>query len=98
MVIEEEYRNHDRLLMIRTIDTDKSDDTYRQHAKKIAGFLNLRYEETEGSNHLLKRLIHQVWGRGFVRVEPGQEIKKEDFLTYEQEEKEVIGKCKLLES
>jgi hypothetical protein len=53
----------------------------REYTQKTAARLDLRYEEIEGTPHMLKRMIEQDWGDDFVVVEPGQPITTAHFLS-----------------
>ncbi|MBU1671948.1 MAG: DUF1638 domain-containing protein [Actinobacteria bacterium] len=56
-------------------------DEYRDFARAMAGFLELQFVEIPGSNRMLEMLLAGEWTDEFVVVEPGVEIRFEDFST-----------------
>lgn len=52
----------------------------RTYAREMATQFNMSYAETEADSSLLRRLIQFEWKHDFVVVQPGREIRLEDFL------------------
>jgi hypothetical protein len=55
---------------------------YRRQAREIAERFDLRFEEIEGSNALVKKLLEGPWDEEFIVVEPGEELAHEDYFLY----------------
>ncbi len=72
-------KNYTRLAYIDTGHQDQA--RYQDYARMVADRLQLRYEEIEGANTLVKRLLLGPWDDDFVIVEPGQTITYADFVT-----------------
>ncbi len=54
-------------------------DRYRDFARAMAEFLCLEFAEIPGSNRMLEMLLAGDWTGEFLVVEPGAEIRFEDF-------------------
>jgi hypothetical protein len=72
-------RHYTRMVYIQmpnasTVEAD------REYSKKTAARFDMRYEEMQGTSHLLKDMIEQNWDGNFVVVEPGQPITANHFL------------------
>lgn len=64
------------------IDTGtENQDYYRQYARDVAAKFDLRFEEVEGSNDLIYRMLYGPWDDDFVVAQPGQTIRYIDFKT-----------------
>ena len=74
--------NYTRLAFINTGLKDL--DAYRGEARQIAERFELRYEEIEGSNALVKQLLLGPWDDGFVVVPPGEEVQHEHYFRQDQ--------------
>jgi hypothetical protein len=62
------------------IDTGEPDmDKYREYAQREAAFFGLNYEEIQGSDDLIRKLLGGEWGDEFVVVEPGGVAEPEMF-------------------
>ena len=72
-------KNYTRLAYIDTGQRDQ--DRYRDHARMVAEAFQLRYEEVQGSNRLIEKLLQGPWDDEFVVAEPGQTIAYADFQT-----------------
>lgn len=70
--------NYKRLALINTGQYEI--DRYRDFARRMAEQFNLRYEEIEGSDALVKKLIHGPWDQDFVVLQPGEAFRLEHFL------------------
>jgi hypothetical protein len=71
-------RNYTRLAFINTGLQGLAG--YRRQAREIATRFNLRYEEIEGSNALVKKLLLGPWDDEFIVVAPGQVLQHEDYF------------------
>jgi hypothetical protein len=77
-VIREELKNYKR---IAVVDSGNGiSEEHRAHARENARFLNLRYEEIKGSLDYFARMLREPWGKDFLILRPGQEVKQEFFL------------------
>jgi hypothetical protein len=70
-------QNYTRLALIDS--GNYQSEAYHKYAKMVADYFGLTYEEIRGSNELLEKFIHGIWGRGFVVVSPGQMVKYDQF-------------------
>lgn len=77
-VMQTMFAHYKRLLFINT--GHKELGKYRDHARRAAKQLNLRYEEMKGSRDLIKKIIHGPWGEDFIVARPGEAIKLAQFL------------------
>jgi len=76
--IKEELKNYTRIALV---DTGLHLlEAHRKHARENAQFLNLRYEEIEGSLEFFKKMLQGSWERDFIVLNPGQEVVQELFL------------------
>lgn len=78
-IVGEMMRPYKRLVYIKTGDADEEGD--RQYSQEMAARFNMRYEERLGTSELLRRMVEQNWDGEFVVVDPGQEVKLEQFLS-----------------
>ena len=76
-LIEMEYANYKRVVYIHTVEAP---DRYIEHAKEVADFLGVAFEEREGSLKLLEKLIAGNWDREFIINPPGQIVIARNFL------------------
>ena len=72
-------KNYTRLVYIDTGHQDQK--KYQDYARAVAEKFHLRYEEIEGSNRLIKKLLLGPWDHDFVVAAPGQTITYADFQT-----------------
>jgi hypothetical protein len=72
-------KNYTRLAYINTGHQDQA--RYQDYARMLADKFQLRYEEIEGADTLVKKLLLGPWDDDFVVVEPGQTITYADFQT-----------------
>ena len=70
-------KNYTRLAYIDTGHQDQ--DKYQDYARMVAGQFQLRYEEIQGANTLVKKLLLGPWDGDFVVAKPGQTITYADF-------------------
>jgi hypothetical protein len=69
--------NYKRLALINTGQYEL--EHYREYAQHMAERFNLRYEEIEGSDILVQKMLTGLWGEEFVVVQPGEMILLEHF-------------------
>jgi hypothetical protein len=77
-VIREELKNYTRIALVQS--ELGMTETHREHARENARFLNLRYEEIQGSLEFFRRIIRGPWHKDFVLLSPGEEATQEMFL------------------
>jgi hypothetical protein len=77
-VIREELKNYKRIAVVDSGNGISGE--HRAHARENARFLNLRYEEIKGSLDYFARMLREPWGKDFLILHPGQEVKQEFFL------------------
>lgn len=65
-------KNYTRLALINTGQYDI--ERYREYVRRTADRFGLRYEEIEGSNTLVKKMLEGDWDEEFVVVKPGETI------------------------
>jgi hypothetical protein len=71
-------RNYTRLALINTGQYEL--ERYRDYACQTAVRFGLRFEEIEGSNALVKKMIEGKWDDDFVVVKPGETIRYHHFF------------------
>lgn len=71
-------KNYTRLALINTGQYEI--ERYRQYTRQTAERFGLRFEEIEGSNELVKKLLTGDWDDEFVIVKPGESISLEHFF------------------
>ncbi len=71
--------HYKRLALINTGQYEL--ERYRAYAREEADRFGLRYEEIEGSDDLVKRMIDGPWDDQFVVVPPGEVIRFEHFFS-----------------
>lgn len=70
-------KNYTRMVFINTGNYES--EYYRERSKKSAEELNLRFEEIQGSNSLITKMIFGPWDEEFVIVPPGRTLTFLDF-------------------
>jgi hypothetical protein len=70
--------NYKRLALINTGQYEL--ERYREYARRTAERFGLRYEEIEGSDALVKKMIFGPWDDDFVVVQPGELIRYDHFF------------------
>ncbi len=72
-------KNYTRLALI---DTGRDADLtkYREYAQTLAQRWDLRFEEIQGSNELVRRMLFGPWDGDFVVAAPGETIRLDHFL------------------
>lgn len=71
-------KNYTRLAFINTGLQDL--DRYREHTKKTAERFDLRYEEIQGKNDLVKKMLNGPWDEEFVVIKPGETSTYQQFF------------------
>jgi len=71
-------KNYKRLAFI---NTGKSADLakYHDHSKMIADKFELQYEELQGSDYLIKKMLYGPWDDNFITVRQGDSVQFIDF-------------------
>jgi hypothetical protein len=72
------YGNYKRLALINTGQYEL--DRYRIFTRNTAETYGLRYEEIEGSDALVRKLLEGPWDEEIVVIEPGETFKLDQFL------------------
>jgi hypothetical protein len=70
--------NYKRLALIDTGQYEL--ERYRDYARQAAERFNLRFEEIEGSNALVKKMIYGPWDDEIVLAPPGQPFRYDQFF------------------
>jgi hypothetical protein len=82
-LINQILKNYKRLAFINTGSNNLK--YYRDHARSMAERFNLRYEEIQGSDVLIKKLLYGPWDREFVIIPPRRSVSFFDFRNNRQE-------------
>jgi hypothetical protein len=70
--------NYRRLALINTGQYEL--EKYRAYARSTAERFGLRFEEIEGSDVLVKRMLFGPWDEDFVVIEPGEVFTLQQFI------------------
>lgn len=77
--IELQYKNYSRLAFIYNDPSYLNE--YRDYTKKVAEFLNIKYEEVKGANDYFIKLCSGDWNEeDFIIVPPGNSVTEKDFF------------------
>jgi hypothetical protein len=76
-IINQILKNYTRLAFINTGNNKL--EYYREHARRMAKRFNLRYEEIQGSDVIIKKMLYGPWDDEFVIIPPGRTISFFDF-------------------
>lgn len=76
-IIHSLLKNYTRLALINTGQYEL--EHYRELTRKMAAQFNLRYEEIEGSDSLVKKMLYGPWDEDFVIAPPGKTVTFMDF-------------------
>jgi len=76
-IINKILKNYTRLAFINTGNNEL--EHYRDLARSLAEQFGLRYEEIEGSDVLIKKMIYRPWDDEFIIIPPGKTISFFDF-------------------
>jgi hypothetical protein len=71
-IINQILKNYTRLAFINTGNNKM--EYYREHARSMAERFNLRYEEIQGSDIIIKKMLYGSWDDEFVIIPPGKII------------------------
>jgi hypothetical protein len=74
--------NYTRLALINTGQYEM--EKYRDYTQKTADKFNLRYEEIEGSDALVKKMVFGPWDDEFVVINPGETFTMDQFFQFEK--------------
>lgn len=78
-IMERLYKNYSRLAFIYN-DLSHLNE-YRDYAKKVADFLNIKYEEVKGTNDYFIKLVSGNWNQeDFIIVLPGNSVEEKEFF------------------
>jgi hypothetical protein len=69
-IINQILKNYTRLAFIDTGNNKLK--YYREHARSMAERFNLRYEEIQGSDVIIKRMLYGPWNDELVIIPPGK--------------------------
>ena len=75
--------NYKRLALINTGQYEL--ENYRDYARRTAEKFGLRYEEIEGSDTLVRKMLYGPWDDEFVVIEAGESFTLRQFLGQSQE-------------
>ena len=70
--------NYKRLALINTGQYEIQ--KYREYAQRTAQRFNLRYEEIEGSEAMVRKLLFGPWNDEFIVLRPGERFTLSQFL------------------
>ena len=70
--------HYKRLALINTGQSDLQ--KYREYTQRIARQFGLRYEEIQGSDLLVRKMLLGPWDDDFVVIEPGETFNLQQFL------------------
>ncbi|ATW25815.1 DUF1638 domain-containing protein [Candidatus Formimonas warabiya] len=76
-LIEEEYKNYQRVVFIHTVGDCDEDVKY---SKEVAGFLKVKFCEVQGSLRYFERLVNGEWDTEFLVIPPGRTISLNHFM------------------
>lgn len=70
--------NYTRLALINTGQYEI--EKYRNYTRETADKFNLRYEEIDGSDALVKKMLFGPWDEEFVVIQPGETYRLDQFF------------------
>jgi hypothetical protein len=76
-IINQIFKNYTRLAFIATGDNNL--EYYREHARSMAERFSLRYEEIQGSDVIIRKMLYGPWNDEFVIIPPGKTVSFFDF-------------------
>lgn len=71
-IASESMKHYRRAVLIKTDGQDPG--ASREYVKKFAGFFNLDYDEVDGTQDYLKRLLWGPWDEDFIVLEEGNPV------------------------
>jgi Protein of unknown function (DUF1638) len=82
-------KHYTRLALIDTGHGDMASN--REYTKVLAKRWDLRFEEIQGSNELVRKMLFGPWGDDFIVVPPGETIRLDHFLKSRPETTETAA-------
>jgi hypothetical protein len=76
-IINQILKNYTRLAFISTGNNEL--EHYRRRARSLAEQFGLRYEEIEGSDVIIKKMLYGPWDDRFITIPPGKTVSFFDF-------------------
>jgi hypothetical protein len=76
-IVNKILKNYTRLAFINTGNNKL--EYYREHARSMAERFNLRYEEIQGSDAMIKKMLCGPWKDEFAIIPPGKTVSFFDF-------------------
>jgi len=76
-IINKILKNYTRLVFINTGNNKLK--YYQEHARSMAERFNLHYEEIQGSDTMIKKMLYGPWNDEFVIIPPGKTVSFFDF-------------------
>ena len=76
-IINQILKNYTRLAFINTGNNEQED--YAKRAQSMAKRFGLRYEEIQGSDAIIKKMLFGPWNDEFIIIPPGKTISFFDF-------------------
>jgi hypothetical protein len=71
-IVNKILKNYTRLAFINT--NNNKPEYYREHARSMAERFHLRYEEIQGSDVIIKKMLYGPWNDEFVIIPPRKTI------------------------
>jgi hypothetical protein len=78
-IMDAMLRNYKRIAFINTGDPADL-EKYHEHSRKTADRFNLQYQEIQGSDLIVRKMIFGPWDEEFMVAAPGQTISFSDFF------------------
>jgi hypothetical protein len=79
-IMDSMLKNYKRIAFIDTGDPAEL-GKYHEHALRTASKFGLQYQELQGSDVIVRKMIYGPWDEEFVVAEPGQTISFGDFYS-----------------
>ena len=76
-IINQILKNYTRLAFIKTGNNEL--EHYRERARSTAERFSLRYEEIQGSDAVIKKMLFGPWNDEFIIIPPGKTVSFFDF-------------------
>jgi hypothetical protein len=76
-IIKQMLKNYTRLVFINTGNDGL--EHYRERARSMAEQFELRYEEIQGSDSIIRKMLHGPWNDEFIIIPPGKTVSFFDF-------------------
>ena len=76
-------KNYGKLYPLVFVKTGKGYEGEEiSYAKKVGRLFGFKFEEITGSNHLLKKMIKEMWDEDFIVNKPGEKITLEKIYRF----------------